>query len=137
MNHSIFLARVMGLSLLILSLSLLINVNDLVPTLTALLQNRALEFIVGMMLVTIGTLLVVSHNVWTRSWVVVITILSWLILIKGILYLMFPGIVQEISNQPTFSKSGIYVACSINGSYKLLFMLYGIFFKFKTVTISA
>ncbi|HHF0523576.1 TPA: hypothetical protein ACTUT5_002113 [Legionella anisa] len=131
MNHSIFLARVMGLSLLILSLSLLINVNDLVPTLTALLQNRALEFIVGMMLVTIGTLLVVSHNVWTRSWVVVITILSWLIFIKGILYLMFPGIVQEISNQLTFSKSRIYVACSINAVISLYLCYMGFFSNSK------
>ena len=39
---------------------------------------------------------VVSHQIWTGDWRIIITILGWLLLIKGILRILFPGIVKKL-----------------------------------------
>jgi uncharacterized membrane protein len=44
----------------------------------------------------LGILLTVSHQVWTRDWRVVITILGWLILVKGVMRILFPDTVKKL-----------------------------------------
>lgn len=128
MNNSIYLARVIGLSLSILSLALLINAKHITSVITMLFQNDALQFILGILILIIGSLLVVSHNIWKSSWVVIITILSWLILIKGSIYLIFPGWVPAILQHYSYSTCAVF----IGGIIDLLIGLYLCYMGFLT-----
>ena len=51
------------------------------------------------MTAVIGLLIVIYHNRWTKSWAVLITILGWLALIKGILLIAFPQFVHSLSER--------------------------------------
>ncbi len=45
----------------------------------------------------LGVILVMSHSKWCFRWPVIITVISWLVLFKGIALILYPKIVQEYS----------------------------------------
>ncbi|VBB44426.1 membrane hypothetical protein [uncultured Desulfatiglans sp.] len=69
-------------------------------------RNAALVYLAGFMAVVLGFLMVSSHNLWVKDWRVLITILGWLALIKGVLLISFPGFVQGYS-RPFFGERGL------------------------------
>jgi hypothetical protein len=48
-------------------------------------KNTALTYFMGFTAVIIGFLMMNYHNVWEKNWTVLITIMGWLALIKGVL----------------------------------------------------
>ena len=50
-------------------------------------KKTSLFFVVGVYALLLGLALVLSHNVWDNSWRVIITILGWITLAKGLTYL--------------------------------------------------
>ncbi len=53
-------------------------------------ESQGLTFIIGFITLVIGMLLVEHHNIWVKNWTVLITIISWLALLKGIMLMAFP-----------------------------------------------
>jgi len=114
MDVSYFLAQTLGVYLVILSLSLLNNPDNFISVISGIFHNAALQFLIGMNILIIGILMVVSHNVWTASWAVVVTILSWLIFIKGLLYIAFPKVIHAMSQPFLGSKNLMYAGAMVN-----------------------
>ena len=59
-----------------------------------LFSNSALTYVTGFITVIIGFLIVTYHNTWAKSWIVLITILGWLAMVKGICLIAFPQFVR-------------------------------------------
>ena len=78
MANSIFLARLIGP--LMLAVGIGIFVNGAVYRLLAdeFLRSRALIYLSGLLIMTAGLAIVLTHNVWRADWPVLITILGWL-----------------------------------------------------------
>lgn len=91
MELSIFLAKVMGLYLVITMLAFLFNRSQLEGLIKSLLDNTFLMVFGGVMALIVGLLVVVSHNVWTADWRVLITIFGWLSVVKGLVRLFAPS----------------------------------------------
>lgn len=90
MELSIFLAKVIGLYFLIACLAVLINHKPFNQMVNEYVKNKPIIFFHGLIALLVGLLLVVSHNVWIYGWPVVITIIGWLALLKGIAHLFAP-----------------------------------------------
>ena len=88
--NTVFLATVMGWYLVITSVFLLARYDYARSVMADVMAQRGLLFTLAIITLVIGLLLVVTHNVWFMSWPVVITILSWLILIGGLIRLFCP-----------------------------------------------
>ena len=58
-------------------------------------KNAALVFYGGVLALVIGVVIVLTHNVWVADWTVIITIIGWLGLIKGIWIIVFPNTVSK------------------------------------------
>lgn len=71
-------------------------------------KNTALTYFMGFTAVIIGFLLVNYHNTWERNWTVLITIMGWLALIKGVMIIAFPTYFQSIS-EPFFRDRALRV----------------------------
>lgn len=69
-------------------------------------RNAAVIYLAGFMAVVLGSLIVIHHNLWVKDWRVLITILGWLALIKGVLLIVFPGFVQGYS-RPFLGERGL------------------------------
>jgi len=60
--------------------------------------NAGLTYIGGFMALVFGFLIVHVHNHWVSDWTILVTILGWLALIKGIVIIVFPQHIKLISS---------------------------------------
>lgn len=126
MDFSLFLAKALGLYLLIISLSILFNKNRMPAIINGIIQNPALQLILGFNVLIIGILLVVSHNVWSgTTWQIVISVIAWIIFIKGLLYVAFPRVLQSMTNTFMSSTAMLYFSILVNLILGLYLCYYG------------
>ena len=84
-----FLSRLIGLSAILLSLSLVTHKQASVDTMTALVHSPPLLLIFGMVWLIAGLAIILGHNIWSGGVLpVVVTIVGWLILIRGLLLML-------------------------------------------------
>ena len=80
---SIFLAKVLGLYMLIVGIIMILRLNDFQEIFMECIKKPAHVFFVGVISLIFGIILVVSHNIWAADWRIIITIIAWLTLLKG------------------------------------------------------
>jgi uncharacterized membrane protein len=98
MNTANYLAEIWGISLVIIPLALLAKEKHL-KTLFNEIENDASLFLWGMISLILGLAMVLSFNVWEQSWQVIITILGWLALLKGLCLLFTPEIFKKYTKK--------------------------------------
>src|SRR4030066_757137 len=69
--------------------------------------SRALIFITGALALVAGLAVVNAHNLWVPDWRVIVTVLGWLLILRGIMNLVFPTTVQTLGDRIVASQSGI------------------------------
>jgi hypothetical protein len=62
-------------------------------------SNAGLTYLAGFITLIIGLLIVNYHNRWAKNWTVLITILGWLALLKGIFLIAFPQFVRTFPSK--------------------------------------
>ena len=80
MELSVFLAKVLGLYLVIVAPAALLNRKHFPRLIKEFSDSLAMVVLSGFVALVLGLLLVVSHNVWTADWRVIITLLGWVTL---------------------------------------------------------
>jgi hypothetical protein len=90
METSIFLAKIIGLVSVISTIAVLVRYKEHLALEEETVKNPALVYLSGVAFLALGILLVVSHFVWTLDSRLVITIMGWIILLKGIGRVFFP-----------------------------------------------
>ena len=96
METSLFLAKVIGLVSVISTAAILIRYKESLALEDEAAKSPALIYLSGFAFLILGTLLVVSHSVWTFDWRLVITIMGWLVLLKGAGRIFFPSAVRRL-----------------------------------------
>ncbi len=91
MDLSIFIAKLFAVVYLMIGLGMLLSPAYYHKAMADMLKNPIVFYMGGIMAAVAGFLIVTYHNVWESSWVVVITIFGWLALLKGFMFLVFPG----------------------------------------------
>jgi hypothetical protein len=83
------LGKLLGLYLIAISVSMFAHAQATVEIMMAIIQDRPLLFICGLMGVTAGLALVLAHNVWSGGVLpILVTLFGWASLIKGMLLLV-------------------------------------------------
>ena len=124
MGVSIFLSRVFGLYLIIMCLAVLFRFKMFRAVYDEMVSSKGHVIFSGFLSLIIGILVVVSHSVFVWDWRLLITLLGYLTLIKGIWLLFFP-------------ESALKFKRSIMGNQSLyriivvIFLLIGIFLAYK------
>lgn len=55
-----------------------------------LLENSTFLILGGFIAIILGILILENHNIWVKNWTVIITIIGWVALIKGVILIVFP-----------------------------------------------
>jgi hypothetical protein len=110
MANSTFLAKLIGP--LLLAVGIGIFVNGAIYRLLAdeFLRSRALIYLSGLLTMTAGLAIVLTHNVWRADWPVIITILGWLALIGGAFRIVMPQGTERIGRRLLKEKHGLTIA---------------------------
>ena len=95
MDSSIFIARIFGLCYLIIGVGFLFNRKTFQRIMEDFCKNAALVFYGGMLSLVAGIVIILIHNVWVAHWTVMITIIGWAGLIKGVWMIIFPNTVSK------------------------------------------
>lgn len=81
--ESLFLAKLVGLTLVIISAAMLVNRRE-VNLLFGIYRHPEAVFLTGFLEIVLGLSLVLTHNIWVMDYPVIITIVGWSLLIRGI-----------------------------------------------------
>jgi hypothetical protein len=77
--------------LIAISFTMFAHAQATVEIMKAIIQDRPLLFIAGLVGVTAGLAIVLSHNVWSGGALpVIVTLFGWASLLKGIILLVLP-----------------------------------------------
>src|SRR5262245_36747134 len=86
-----FLARLIGLFLIVVSLAMLVQKQGLAPAISALVQDRTALLVVAMIGLAAGLAMILVHNVWSRGVLpVVVTLIGSFLMLRDALVLFLP-----------------------------------------------
>src|SRR5260370_7941964 len=83
MQTSLFLARLIGPVMLVVGLAVFANPRGFRGMSEEFLASRTQMFLAGLIIMPTGLAIVLTHNVWTADWRVLITAFGWLSAIGG------------------------------------------------------
>jgi hypothetical protein len=125
MSPSIFLARLIGPMMLVIGLAVFANQRGFREMAEEFMASRALMFLAGLIIMPAGLAIVLTHNLWTADWRVLITIFGWLNVVGGAIRLAGPPFLAQTGRamlkQPYFTP----VAAAIWVILGLLFCFFG------------
>ena len=88
---TIFLGRLLGLFTLITSFWLLVERQNAVSTIPALLGNRPAMVIFAIIALAGGLAIVLAHNIWSGGALpILVTLIGWVMMVRGVLFLFLP-----------------------------------------------
>jgi len=90
--------QLIGIVYLSAGLGIIISVRFYGHLLQDYAEHPAVTYVSGLLALVVGWLLVTFHNIWVKDWPVIITVVGWIALVKGISLLVLPGIYVRICN---------------------------------------
>ena len=97
-----YLAEVWGISTVIISLALLIKDKYLKYLFESFEKDESF-FMWGFISTIIGVAMILAYNIWVWNWQIIITLLGWSSLLKGLFLLFCPELLKKwakkINNQ--------------------------------------
>ena len=121
-----FLALLWGFILVIIPLSFLVNSKN-TKTIFHIIEDEKMLLFVGMISTVLGIVSIVTYNIFDKSWQILITLLGWIILIKGIVLLFTPKIIVNLYRR--FGEDNILIPIKL-----LLTIIIGCFLLFMGFT---
>lgn len=99
MDASIFLAKIIGIYLVIIGLVYFFKRDFLREVLQDVYKNSGVVALSATMNLILGLLIVLNHNIWEFSWKVVVTLLGYLCLFKGLGNFFAPQLGRKIAEK--------------------------------------
>jgi len=97
MDLSIFVIRIAAILFLVIGLAGLINKNYYQKMVRDAFKNKGTTLVLGLVILIVSFIIVSYHNVWNSNWTVLVTLIGWLGMIKGITILLFPTYIEKFS----------------------------------------
>lgn len=125
--HSFIIAKILGIWMIVMSLTLIAKREYMKEVIAELPNAKFASFVYASMMVFLGLALVSLHNLWGYELYVLVTIVCWLLLIKGILWMAFPHgmacMAKKMVDSPLF-----WLAALVNLVYGVVLLSYAAHF---------
>lgn len=118
MDISVFLAKLIGLYLLIVTLLCIFRARQIKLTGKELVASRSALAVSAEISLIFGLVIAIDHPIWEYSWRGLITVLGYLMILRGIMRFAFPTQVKKLASK-MMNKSiwPILVIMLIIGAY--------------------
>ena len=124
MGSANFIAQIIGLLFSIDAVGVLINTAIYRRMVEEFTESPALRYLGGILALFFGLFILNFNNAWTADWTVIITIIGWLSVVKGVLLIVFPNVFLHLSN---WMQKGDAVMRYMG----IIYLLLGLFLTFK------
>lgn len=92
---SIFLAKLLGIYLLIVAADLLFRRKELEAAVKDFASSKGLLVFSGSISLLLGLVVVLAHPVYEMNWRGLITLIGYLLILRGIIRVAFPSAIQK------------------------------------------
>lgn len=99
MELSYLIAKIFALFFVAVGLSVVLGNLDVNKMVKSFQDSPALMIMSGFMMVVTGGLMIQYHNLWVKDWRVLITIMGWATLIKGVVFIAFPSLMPIVGSK--------------------------------------
>jgi hypothetical protein len=106
---SIFLAKLIGPIFVAGAIGMFVNGATYRMLADEFLRSRALIYLSGLLTMTAGLAIVLTHNVWVANWPVLITIFGWLGLIGGAFRIITPQGTEKVGRRMLKNKHALTI----------------------------
>lgn len=87
---TLLFARILGVYMILGGIAVLVDRRRLMLAIVALTKERFAQLMAGIFALFVGLIIVNLHNVWSTLPAAIVSLIGWLALVKGILYLVLP-----------------------------------------------
>jgi len=108
MDTTLFLAQAIGIYALVMGVALVVRNKEMSRLINSFFDNEAMSFLAGFMTLVVGLLIVLNHNVWESGVAWIITLAGWAALVKGVLYIVFPKVMERTAKK-MLGRSSSYI----------------------------
>ena len=91
MDFTLFFAKILGPLYAIIGIGILLNMKTYLNVIEDFIKNAAIVYLCGVAVFVTGMIIVLNHNIWVINWPVVITIMGWMAILKGVFLIIFPN----------------------------------------------
>lgn len=120
--YTILIAQVLGIFFAVAGISMIAGGKRTAEAVEASVQNKGILWLWGIIALVIGAGIVVLNNMWTSGIALLVTIIGWLALVKGVFILLAPDAAASLYRK--FNKSGLLVFCGVIALILGLVLLY-------------
>lgn len=96
-----FCARVIGPLMLIIGATVIARGDDLALIIPGIVGNAPLSFTTGMFTLIVGMVLFVAHHHWSSPVAIVISLLGFLTIVRGVVLLFSPSFLGALATAAT------------------------------------
>ena len=98
MNTTIFLAQFWGWFSVIIAIVFLVKEKSFLNELLKMHEDKVFVFLSGWVILILGLITIILHNIWVADWRVIITITGWASIFKGVTRICFPEATYKLTN---------------------------------------
>jgi len=125
MAISIFIARLLGPVFVLVGIGLIFKRETFRVILRQFLQSPVLLYLAGFFGLLAGLALVLTHNIWSFDWRLLITLIGWITFVRAIVTIFLPDRIVAIGNAVLDHGAAFVAAGVINLSIGLLLSYFG------------
>lgn len=112
MELTVLLSKIFGVYMIIAGIAVFFNRRHLMVGIIAMAKERFAQLVAGILAVLMGLILVNIHNVWSTAPAAVVSLIGWIALLKGLLYLFLPEaqlakLVKGLTERAWYTVDGV------------------------------
>jgi len=120
----LFLAQLLGVFYLVIGLSVLLKKEYYTKLFKTIEKSGMFVMMMGIVTLLIGTVMVMLHSKWTGGIEVLISVIGWCALLKGVFTLMFPKWSINVAKN-VVDENGVLVMGVVGSILGLILMYFG------------
>ena len=119
--------QLLGLAYFGVGLGAVISPQYYLKVLKSYAESPAVVYLNGFVILAIGYLLVAYHNIWVFDWPLLITVVGWIALFKGLFMLVQPKLYVDLSKKLKQSVGFFRTQAILIAMLGILFLCLGLF----------
>lgn len=108
MDIALVAAKILGVYMVVSGLFLIFRGKTVPHLLQDFFDHPAMLYLTGVVLIFLSTLFLLQHNVWDGTWRTIITVFGWMILGKGIAYILFPEALHKLVTKKLLESVNLF-----------------------------
>jgi uncharacterized membrane protein len=112
MPVSIFIAKLLGPIYVLVGIALLFRPQAFRALLQEFIASPVLIYLAGVLGLLGGWALVLSHNVWTLDWRLIITLLGWVMVVRAVVTIFRPQWIVSLGSK-LLEHRGIFLGAAV------------------------